>query len=112
LEPLVRQGNSGGFLLSLNVVAIPFLLQGEEGGYPPCQSFLRKFSQENEKTISHITPEALEVHLIFGREIFSDGSTVQRAVILSANPIILPEIFPRYLLKRPESAPAAGKAAR
>jgi DNA-binding NtrC family response regulator len=69
--------------------------------------FLQKFSEENHKNISHISPEALEILTQYSwpgnvREL---EHTIERAVIFSIHPIILPEDLPRKMfeeIKGPE----------
>jgi DNA-binding NtrC family response regulator len=63
--------------------------------------FLQKFSEENHKNISHISPEALEILTRYSwpgniREL---ENTIERAVILSIHPIILPEDLPQKFLQ-------------
>jgi DNA-binding NtrC family response regulator len=62
--------------------------------------FLQKFSEEHHKAISHISPEALEILMRYHwpgnvREL---ENTIERAIILSPHPIILPEDLPQKLL--------------
>ncbi len=62
--------------------------------------FIQKFSEEYKKAISHISPEALEILTQYSwpgnvREL---ENTIERAVIFSVHPIILPEDLPQKLL--------------
>jgi DNA-binding NtrC family response regulator len=95
----------------LNVVSIilPPLRERIEDIPLLANHFLQKFSEENQKNISHISPEALEILTQYSwpgnvREL---ENTIERAVILSIHPIILPEDLPQKFLqavaeKRPE----------
>jgi DNA-binding NtrC family response regulator len=61
--------------------------------------FLQKFSEENQKNISYISPEAIEMLTQYPwpgnvREL---EHTIERAVILSPHPIILLEDLPRKI---------------
>jgi two-component system response regulator AtoC len=104
LEPLVKDGKFRGDLYDrLNVVSItlPPLRQRKEDIPLLATHFLQKFSEENHKNISHISPEALQIlteHSWPGnvREL---EHTIERAVILSIHPIILPEDLPRKMFK-------------
>jgi DNA-binding NtrC family response regulator len=63
--------------------------------------FLRRFSEENKKNISHISPEVLEILLTYSwpgnvREL---EHTIERAVIFSTHPIILPEDLPKKMFE-------------
>ncbi len=63
--------------------------------------FIQKFSEEHKKAISHISPEALEILTQYSwpgnvREL---ENTIERAVIFSVHPIILPEDLPQKLLE-------------
>ncbi len=104
LEPLVKQGRFREDLFDrLNVVTLilPPLRKRKEDIPPLASHFLQKFSEENHKNISHISPEALEALIRYSwpgnvREL---EHTVERAVILSIHPIILPEDLPRKILE-------------
>jgi len=99
LEPLVKDGKFREDLYDrLNVVSItlPPLRERREDIPLLANHFLQKFSEENHKNISHISPEALEILLQYSwpgnvREL---EHTIERAVILSTRPIVLPEDFP------------------
>jgi transcriptional regulator with PAS, ATPase and Fis domain len=99
LEPLVRSGKFREDLFDrLNVIMItlPPLRERKEDIPLLASHFLQKFSEENRKSISHISPEALEILLQYSwpgnvREL---EHTVERAVIFSTHPIILPEDLP------------------
>jgi DNA-binding NtrC family response regulator len=99
LEPLVKSGRFREDLFDrLNVVsiALPPLRERKEDIPLLATHFLRRFSEENHKSISHISPEALEIITSYSwpgnvREL---EHTMERAVILSIHPIILPEDLP------------------
>jgi DNA-binding NtrC family response regulator len=111
LEPLVKNGRFREDLFDrLNVVTIilPSLRERREDIPLLANHFLRKFSEENHKNISHISPEALEIITQYSwpgnvREL---EHVVERSVILSIHPIILPEDLPRKMfeeMKGPEA---------
>jgi DNA-binding NtrC family response regulator len=113
LEPLVKSGKFREDLFDrLNVVTItlPSLRERKEDISLLANHFLQKFSDENHKNISHISPEALELLVQYSwpgnvREL---ENTIERAVILSIHPIILPEDLPQKFLhavsgERPET---------
>jgi len=100
LEPLVKSGKFREDLFDrLNVVAItlPPLRERKEDIPSLANHFLQKFSEENHKNISHLSPEALELLTRYSwpgnvREL---EHTIERAVIFSIHPMILPEDLPR-----------------
>jgi two-component system response regulator AtoC len=104
LEPLVKNGSFREDLFDrLNVVpiALPPLRERKEDIPLLATYFLQRFSEENRKNISHISPEALEVLTRYSwpgnvREL---EHTIERAVILSIHPIILPEDLPQKILE-------------
>jgi two-component system response regulator AtoC len=104
LEPLVQSGKFREDLFDrLNVVTItiPPLRERKEDIPSLANHFLQKFSEENHKNISHISPEALEILTQYSwpgnvREL---EHTIERAVILSIHPIILPEDLPRKMFE-------------
>ena len=105
LEPLVKSGKFREDLFDrLNVVTItlPPLRERKEDIPLLANHFLQKFSEENHKNISHISPEALEILTQYSwpgnvREL---EHTIERAVIFSIHPIILPEDLPRKCSKK------------
>jgi DNA-binding NtrC family response regulator len=110
LEPLVKSGKFREDLFDrLNVVTItlPPLREREEDIPLLANHFLQKFSEENHKNISHISPEALGILTQYSwpgnvREL---EHTIERAVIFSIHPIILPEDLPTKMfeeIKGPE----------
>jgi len=104
IEPLVKSGKFREDLFDrLNVVSItlPPLRERKEDIPLLANYFLQKFSEENGKKISHISPEAIEILTQYSwpgnvREL---EHTIERAVIFSRNPIILPEDLPKKLLE-------------
>ena len=113
LDPLVKSEKFREDLFDrLNVVTItlPSLRERKEDIPLLANHFLQIFSEENHKNISHISPEALEILVQYSwpgnvREL---ENTIERAVIFSIHPIILPEDLPQKLLhavsgERPET---------
>ncbi len=103
LEPLVREGKFREDLFyRLNVVTItlPPLRERKEDIPLLANHFLQKFSEEYKKAISHISPEALEVlnQYSWPGNVRELENTVERAVVLTPHPIILPEDLPQNLL--------------
>jgi DNA-binding NtrC family response regulator len=104
LEPLVKSEKFREDLFDrLNVVTIilPPLRERKEDIPSLANHFLQKFSEENYKNISHISPEALEILTQYSwpgnvREL---EHTIERAVILSIHPIILPEDLPKKMFE-------------
>jgi two-component system, NtrC family, response regulator AtoC len=103
LEPLVKEGKFREDLFDrLNVVTLilPPLRERKEDIPLLANHFLQRFSEENHKNISHISPEVLDVLVGYSwpgnvREL---EHTIERAVIFSIHPIILPEDLPRKIL--------------
>jgi len=103
LEPLVKEGKFRDDLYDrLNVVTVTLPpLRGRREDIPLLAThFFQKFSEENHKDISHISPEAMEILTQYSwpgnvREL---ENAIERAVILSTHPIILPEDLPRKIL--------------
>jgi two-component system response regulator AtoC len=104
LEPLVKDGNFREDLFDrLNVVSItlPPLRERKEDIPLLAAHYLQRFSEENRKNISHISPEALEILIGYSwpgnvREL---EHTIERAAIFSIHPIILPEDLPRKIFE-------------
>jgi two-component system response regulator AtoC len=99
LEPLVKQGRFREDLFDrLNVlsIALPPLRERQEDIPLLATHFLRRFAEENQKNISHISPEALEIltHYSWPGNVRELEHTIERAVILSIHPIILREDLP------------------
>ncbi|HMK51456.1 MAG TPA: sigma-54 dependent transcriptional regulator [Thermodesulfobacteriota bacterium] len=108
LEPLVTSGKFREDLfdrLNVIIITLPPLRERKEDIPLLASHFLQKFSEENHKNISHISPEALEILLQYSwpgnvREL---QHTIERAVIFSAHPIILPEDLPRKMFEEIET---------
>jgi two-component system response regulator AtoC len=104
LEPMVKEGKFREDLFDrLNVVSmvLPPLRERKEDIPLLAVHFFQKFSEENRKDISHISPDALEILTQYSwpgnvREL---EHTMERAVIMSAHPIILPENLPRKIIE-------------
>jgi two-component system response regulator AtoC len=102
LEPLVKSGKFREDLFDrLNVVTItlPPLRERKEDIPLLANHFLQKFSEENHKNISHISLEALErlTRYSWPGNVRELEHAIERAVILSVHPIILPEDLPRKM---------------
>jgi len=103
LEPLIKNGKFREDLFDrLNVVSItlPPLRERKEDIPLLAMHFLQRFSEENRKHISHISHEALEalVQYSWPGNVRELEHTIERAVIFSTHPIILPEHLPGNLL--------------
>ncbi len=104
LEPLIKSGKFREDLFDrLNVVTItlPPLRERKEDIPFLANHFLQKFSEENHKNISHLSPEALEIlnRYSWPGNVRELEHTVERAVIFSIHPMILPEDLPRKLFE-------------
>ena len=109
LDPLVKSGKFREDLYDrLNVVSItlPPLRERKEDIPLLANYFLQKFSEENHKNISHISPEALQIftQYLWPGNVRELEHTIERAVILSVHPIILPEDLPPKMLEETRSA--------
>jgi DNA-binding NtrC family response regulator len=99
LEPLIKNGKFREDLFDrFNVVSItlPPLRERKEDIPLLANHFLQQFSTENHKHISHFSPAALEILTRYSwpgniREL---EHKIERAVILSNHPVILPEDLP------------------
>ncbi len=108
LDPLVKSGKFREDLFDrLNVVSItlPPLRERKEDIPLLANHFVQKFSEENHKNISHISPEALQILIQYSwpgnvREL---EHAIERAVILSVHPIILPEDLPPKMFEETRS---------
>jgi two-component system, NtrC family, response regulator AtoC len=103
LEPLVQGGKFREDLfyrLNVVTVTIPPLRERKEDIPLLASHFIQKFSEEYKKAISHISPEALEILTRYSwpgnvREL---ENTIERAVIFSVHPILLPQDLPQKFL--------------
>lgn len=107
LDPLIQKGQFREDLLDrLNVVSItlPPLRERKEDIPLLAIHFLKKFSQENHKKITHFSPEALEglIRYSWPGNVRELEHAIERAVILSAHPIILPEDLPKKVFEETE----------
>jgi len=110
LEPMIKKGKFREDLFyRLNVVSItlPPLRERKEDIPLLANHFLGKLSEEHHKTLSHISPEAMEILMRYHwpgnvREL---ENTVERAIILSIHPIILPEDLPQKVLGSEKTIP-------
>jgi DNA-binding NtrC family response regulator len=103
LEPLVKEGKFREDLFyRLNVVTItlPPLRERREDIPLLANHFLQESSEEYKKAISYISPEALGIlnQYSWPGNIRELENTIERAVVLSVHPIILPEDLPQKLL--------------
>ena len=103
LEPLVKDGKFREDLFyRLNVVTItlPPLRERKEDIPLLANHFTQRFSEEYKKSISHISPEAFEIlnQYSWPGNVRELENTIERAVVLSIHPIILPEDLPQKLL--------------
>ncbi len=104
LEPLIKANQFREDLFDrLNVVSIslPPLRERKEDIPLLANYFLRRFSQENQKNVSHFSPEALDLLTQYSwpgnvREL---EHTIERAVILTNRPVILPEDLPKKIFE-------------
>jgi transcriptional regulator with PAS, ATPase and Fis domain len=102
LEALVKAGRFREDLFyRLNVVTLhlPPLRERQDDIPLLATHFLRKYSETNQKLITHITPEALQLLCSYAwpgnvREL---EHTLERAVTLTMNNCLLPEDLPRKL---------------
>jgi transcriptional regulator with PAS, ATPase and Fis domain len=105
LRQLVREGKFREDLFyRLNVIAIdlPPLRQRKEDIPLLVDFFLRKYSEENQRSPRVMTPEAMRPLLNYSwagnvREL---ENIMERAVVLSSNPEIGPDLLPDYIAGR------------
>src|SRR5438105_12568421 len=105
LKQLVREGKFRDDLFyRLNVITIdlPPLRQRREDIPLLVDHFLKKFSEENEKSLRRITPEALHPLLDYNwpgnvREL---ENVIERAVVLSTGPNVGRELLPEHIARR------------
>jgi two-component system, NtrC family, response regulator AtoC len=103
LEPLVREGKFREDLFyRLNVVTLtlPPLRERKEDIPLLANHFMQKFTEEYKKSISHISPEALDIltQYTWPGNVRELENMIERAVIFSIHPILLPEDLPQKLL--------------
>ena len=103
LEPLVKDGKFREDLfyrLHVVTITLPPLRERKEDIPLLANHFTQKFSEEYKKSISHISPEAFEIlnQYSWPGNVRELENTIERAVVLSIHPIILPEDLPQKLL--------------
>jgi DNA-binding NtrC family response regulator len=108
LRQMVREGRFREDLFyRLNVISIelPPLRQRKEDIPLLVEHFLKKYAEENERPMRHITPEALRLLMTYSwpgnvREL---ENVIERAVVLSSGPEINVDLMPDSMMGR-ESA--------
>src|SRR5450755_4916775 len=111
LKQLVREGRFRDDLfyrLKVITVDLPQLRQRKENIPFLAKFFLQRYSQENDRAASHITPEALRALLTYSwpgnvREL---ENTIERAVVLSSDPDIGIALLPDHVVGRGSTVPA------
>jgi DNA-binding NtrC family response regulator len=110
LKQHVREGKFREDLfyrLNVIVIELPPLRQRKEDIPLLVNFFLSKYSEENERPLRHITPEALRPLLTYSwpgnvREL---ENVIERAVVLSSGPQIGPDLLPSQITGRGSSLP-------
>jgi DNA-binding NtrC family response regulator len=110
LKQHVREGKFREDLFyRLNVITIdlPPLRQRKEDIPLLAQFFLQRYSEENERPMRHLTPEAMRPLLSYSwpgnvREL---ENVIERAVVLSTGPEVGPELLPDQIAGRGSSYP-------
>jgi DNA-binding NtrC family response regulator len=110
LRQMVREGKFREDLFyRLNVITIdlPSLRQRKEDIPLLAEFFLRRYSDENQRSQRRLTPEALRPLLNYGwpgnvREL---ENVIERAVVLSSTPEIGPELLPEQIVGNGTSLP-------
>ena len=105
LRQLVREGKFREDLFyRLNVITIdlPPLRQRKEDIPLLVEFFLRKYSEENQRPLCHLSPEGLRPFLNYSwpgnvREL---ENVIERAVVLSSNSVIGPDLLPDHIIGR------------
>ena len=117
LEAMVHKGKFREDLYyRLNVVsmALPPLRERREDISLLAAHFLRKYAEENEKTISHISLEAVALleEYDWPGNVRELENAIERAVALTSNPVLLPEDLPTRLKKEDLEGPRRDLFAR
>jgi DNA-binding NtrC family response regulator len=102
LEAMVKEGRFREDLfyrLSVVAITLPPLRQRKEDIPLLAEHFLHKYALQNRKEISHIAPEALALLQAYPwpgnvREL---EHVIEQAVVLTRNPVLLPEDLPHRL---------------
>jgi DNA-binding NtrC family response regulator len=110
LRQLVREGKFREDLFyRLNVITIdlPPLRERKEDIPLLVEHFVRKYSDENEKPIRHITPEALRllVNYTWPGNVRELENVIERAVVLSSDTEIVPDLLPDHIAGRGSAFP-------
>jgi DNA-binding NtrC family response regulator len=108
---MVREGRFREDLFyRLNVISIdlPPLRQRREDIPLLVNHFLQKYSEENERPMRHITIEALRMLVAYSwpgnvREL---ENTIERAVVLSSDTEVGPELLPNHIVGRGTTIPS------
>jgi DNA-binding NtrC family response regulator len=111
LRQMVREGRFREDLFyRLNVISIdlPPLRQRREDIPLLVNHFLQKYSEENERPMRHITIEALRMLVAYSwpgnvREL---ENTIERAVVLSSDTEVGPELLPNHIVGRGTTIPS------
>jgi len=98
------------YRLSVVTITLPPLRERRDDIPLLAEHFLRKFTQDAGKRVERIAPEALALLTAYGwpgnvREL---EHAIERAVILTQNPTLLPQDLPPDLQATPEGRPLGG----
>src|SRR5690349_1955219 len=110
LKQLVREGKFREDLFyRLNVITIdlPPLRQRKEDIPLLVEFFLRRYSQENDRPLRRLTPEALRplVNYSWPGNVRELENVIERAVVLSSSPEIGPDLLPDTVVGRGSPIP-------
>jgi DNA-binding NtrC family response regulator len=110
LRQLVREGKFREDLFyRLNVISIdlPPLRERKEDIPLLVDHFARKYSEENEKPVRRVTPEALRllVTYLWPGNVRELENVVERAVVLSSDSDIVPDLLPDHIAGRGSAFP-------
>jgi DNA-binding NtrC family response regulator len=98
------------YRLSVVTITLPPLRERRDDIRLLAEHFLRKFAQDAGKRVERIAPEALALLTAYGwpgnvREL---EHAIERAVVLTQNPTLLPQDLPPDLQAAPEGRPLGG----
>jgi len=110
LRQMVREGKFREDLFyRLNVISIdlPPLRDRKEDIPLLVDHFARKYSEENEKPVRRVTPEALRllVNYLWPGNVRELENVVERAVVLSSDSDIVPDLLPDHIAGRGSAFP-------
>jgi DNA-binding NtrC family response regulator len=110
LRQLVREGKFREDLFyRLNVITIdlPPLRQRKEDIPLLVEFFLRRYSQENDRPLRRLTPEALRplVNYSWPGNVRELENVIERAVVLSSSPEVGPDLLPDTVVGRGSPIP-------